>query len=205
MGIFNIIWEILDSDFLGSLIGAILLVVGGSALGIYKKQRSDQKKDSAKLILQEIRYAEDRIRNARATGISYYLADKLLPANSWYRNIHLFVGDLRESEIDLINRFYSHCEYLDAIIKKISDYKNRHIIQAEKQAHPKPAQQIEPSEQFTGQGQESTGQQFTQQTEQREIQFVAVGAQNLLRDVSEKIELIYNSPAVQKLRLISGL
>lgn len=90
-------------DFLNSnlLVSIVTFVVGGFAIGIYIKQKIDQEKDAAKLILQEIRYAEQQIRIFRVLG-SYPLADKLLPTNSWHKNINLFVGKLKETEIDLI-------------------------------------------------------------------------------------------------------
>lgn len=44
--------------FLNNNIGLITLVVGLSAIYLYLKQKVDSKRDIAKLILQEIRYAE---------------------------------------------------------------------------------------------------------------------------------------------------
>ena len=46
-------------DFLNNNIGLITLVVGALAYFIYWKQKRDNKRNAAKIILQEIRRAED--------------------------------------------------------------------------------------------------------------------------------------------------
>jgi len=117
--------KILDFlKLLNDYVGFITLLVGSVAIWTYNKQKQDVKRKAAKLILQEIRYAEQIIRNARtqASG-NYSLSDKLLPTNSWHENIDLFVKDLKESHIDLISRFFSQAQYLDVIIRSISDKK----------------------------------------------------------------------------------
>ena len=44
-----------------------------------------------------------------------------MPTVSWHKNIHLFVNDLDEYEMDLISGFYTKCEYVDILIRKIAD------------------------------------------------------------------------------------
>lgn len=78
------------------------------------------------MILQEIRYAEQRVRGSQEfskNAENYPLSSKLLPTNSWYKNIHLFMDDFEEPQRDAISRFYAQVEYIDLIIKEISDYK----------------------------------------------------------------------------------
>ncbi|MBU0648938.1 hypothetical protein KJ969_02450 [Patescibacteria group bacterium] len=113
-------------NVLNQNIGVITLAVGGFAIYLYLKQRRDYKRDAAALILQEIRYAEQQVANARSSSQGeeeYPLSVKLLPTNSWYKNIHLFVNDFKQPQIDAISRFYADVEYIDLIIKTISDYK----------------------------------------------------------------------------------
>jgi hypothetical protein len=101
--------KILDFlKLLNDYIGFITIFVGSVAIWIYIKQKQDTKRKAAKLIWEEIRYAEQIIINSRvkASG-NYSLSDKWLPTNSWHENIHLFVKDLKESQIDLISRFFS--------------------------------------------------------------------------------------------------
>jgi hypothetical protein len=163
-------------NFLNSnlLISIITFLVGGFAICLYIKQKVDHEKDAAKLILQEIRYAEQQIRNFRVIG-SYSLADKLLPTNSWHKNIHLFVGKLKETEIDMISRFYSNSAYLDIVISKISDKKNDILTQI----NPSPSSPTIPL---------------------LPINTFELNSNKILIEVSQKIEFIYNTPAVGKLR-----
>lgn len=168
-------------NFLNGNQGFVTLLVGGSAIYLYLKQKADQKRDAASLILQEIRYAEQQIRIARDRESNFPLADKLLPTNSWHNNINLFIKDLKETEIDLISRFYSHANYLDIVIGIISSQKNNMLAPVNKQtpgvvqSAPTPAV----------------------------IQEFELNATKILKEVSKKIEFIYNTPAIDRLRSIS--
>lgn len=105
--------------FLDRHVGFVTISAAFVAIYLYLKQKKDGKRDAALLILQEVRYAEQRIRNYK-TYTTYSYTEKLLPTNSWHKNIHLFVGDLKESEIDLISKFYSSAAYLDDVIQIIA-------------------------------------------------------------------------------------
>lgn len=69
-------------QFLNDNIGSITLIVGLLAIYLYFKQKADRKRDTAKLILQEIRYAEQQIRNSGRGNRGYSLSSRLLPTNS---------------------------------------------------------------------------------------------------------------------------
>ncbi len=99
---------------------AVTFLVGFFAIALYLRQRQDVKRDSASLILQEIRYAENRLGSFnKVYGFNFH--DRVMPTTSWHKNIHLFVNDLEEYEIDLISGFYTKCEYVDILIRKIAD------------------------------------------------------------------------------------
>jgi len=111
---------------LNNYLGLITLAVGFvgfSAIYLYIKQKVDRKRDAAMLILQEIRYAEQQIRDSGKGSRGYFLASKLLPTNSWNDNIHLFIKDLKETEIDMISRFYASTAYIDSLIAERSKQK----------------------------------------------------------------------------------
>lgn len=182
-------------DFFNSnfFIAATTIFVGGFAVYLYKKQQNDGKKDAAKLIVQEIRYAEQQIRNARMLAENnYYLANKLLPTSSWHKNIHLFINDLKESQIDLISQFYSQAKYLDEVINIISDEKNKMWDFLETKQLPDGNGVMQSSKTMLQGG-----------TMIPEKHLAQLHASRILHDVSKKIEFIYNSPAVDKLRDIS--
>ena len=112
-------------DFLNNNIGLITLVVGALAYFIYWKQKRDNKRNAAKIILQEIR--------------QYQFTKKIIATNSWARNIHHFVGDLDADELDKISNLYSIGEYLDSIITKVSDFNFDHNINQFKNIFQQPS------------------------------------------------------------------
>lgn len=175
---------------------AVTLFVGGFAIGLYYKQKVEKKRNAAQLVLQEIRYAEQIIRNARTqAGGDYSLADKLLPTNSWHENIHLFIKDLKEPQIDLISRFFSQAQYLDVVIKIISDRKCQIVISAipvQNIVQPRIPNVVYPE----------NNSPIQSQIIPLEIP-TDLMAKRILEDVTRQIELIYNSPAVEKLIEIS--
>lgn len=193
---------------LNNYTGLITLLVGSVAIWTYIKQKQDTKRKSAKLILQEIRYAEQIIRNARtqASG-NYSLSDKLLPTNNWHESIHLFVKDLKESQIDLISRFYSQAQYLDVVIRSISDKKCHNEIKKEISLiglplpilHSQPGQQTAslPDQQIPRIPQIPVPQLYPLEIPMESF------AHTIIKEVTNKIELIYNTPAVEKLIKIS--
>jgi len=182
----------LNSNFLLAL---TTLVVGGFAIYLYLKQKKDKKRDAARLILQEIRYAEQQIRKYREFK-QYQLSDRLLPTNSWNDNIHLFINDLKETEIDLISNFYAKASYIDIMIRKISDWKTQ----------PKIPTTIMPS--FPTQFQPSaTAQPVPSAPEKKEIFYFfdpMEETQKILYEVSMNVEFIFNTPVVEKLRKIAS-
>ena len=162
---------------LTTYIGAVTLAVGLIAVYLYLKQKKTNKREAALLILQEIRYAEQRVRNFRSYK-SYAFNEKLLPTNSWHKNIHLFVKDLSETELDLISNFFSSAVYLDDVIKFASSHYNDAII-----APITPVVEEKDTKVATADLSPST--------------------QKLIEDISGTLEYIYNSPAVGKFRIIS--
>lgn len=101
---------------------SVTVLVGGFAIYLYKKERFDSKVSAAKIILQEIRRAEDIIKRYKEWG-QYQFTKRIIATNSWAVNIHYFVGNLTIDELDKVSDLYSTGEYLDSIISKVSDTK----------------------------------------------------------------------------------
>lgn len=185
-------------QFLNDNIGLITLVVGLLAIYLYLKQKADSKRDIAKLILQEIRYAEQQIRNSGRGTRGYSLSSRLLPTNSWDDNIHLFIKDLKETEIDMISEFYSQAAYIDYLIEERSKQK------LNQKFHVRPVAIGQPTLPAVTAGdnpQQPTPQQIAQIIQ--EPNFNEQITINLLTDFSTKIEFLYNTPAAEKLRQLS--
>lgn len=185
-------------QFLNDNIGLITLVVGLSAIYLYLKQKADSKRDIAKLILQEIRYAEQQIRNSGRGSRGYSLSSRLLPTNSWDDNIHLFITDMKETEIDMISEFYSQAAYIDYLIEERSKQKLNQKFLLRPIAIGQPAITT-PTEDAPQQS--PTPQQIAQIIQ--EPNFNEQITINLLTDFSSKIEFLYNTPAAEKMRQLS--
>ena len=166
--------------FIESHQGLVTAFVGLIAIFLYFQARRDNKSDAAKLVLQEIRYADQKVRNYR-TYSSYNFTEKILPTNSWNKNINFFIRELTESELDLISKFFSSATYLDEVIKSIADSRNKIWIQVDT-----------PS--VSGDTQVAMGTGGLLENEP---------AKKLIEAISKDIESIYNTPAADKLRIIS--
>lgn len=173
-------WDQISNFFKGfnDYLGLITLAVGLFAIYLYLREKKDTKREAALLILQEVRYAEQRVRNFRSYG-SYSFNEKLLPTNSWHKNINLFVKHLKETEIDLISKFFSSAAYLDEVIQTAADNYNKSIIEPQT---PSVADDL--------------------QTKIASAD-LSESSQKLVKTISETIEYIYNTPAIDKLRVIS--
>lgn len=185
-----------NSEF---FIALITLFVGGFAIYLYKKQKKDYKRNAARLILQEIRYAEQKIRRYREVK-NYKLYDKLLPTNSWNDNIHLFIKELKETQIDLISDFYAKTSYIDTLIATISRQKNNPpiISLSPQSSFQQPTVPRTPGVQPTGNSRGPI------QPHPREISLLPLPvSQKILGDVSMNIEFIYNTSVVERLRKVS--
>lgn len=176
----------------------VTLIVGTFAIFIYSKKTVSFKRDAASLILQEIRYAEQQIRNARESinSFKYPLSIKLLPTNSWHENIHLFINDLKETDIDLISRFYARAIYIDKLINMISDLKGPMRVIVGQQVPlslPLPQPELELGEKNP----------MNEPRGQEEIVSMQFFAQIILEEVTREVEFIYNTPVVERLRKIA--
>ncbi len=177
-------------------LGLVTFIVGALAIYLYLAQKKDKKRDAARLILQEIRYAEQKVRRFRDSNPPQYnLADRLLPTNSWNDNIHLFIKDLKEGELDMISAFYAKARHIDFLIHKRSEQKTA--------VHERTIAQGQPTPVF---GPAPQGAQQVDQPQFFQIQLPVSEAEtqtiNLLQQASFGIEYIYNTPVVEKLRKI---
>lgn len=110
--------KLLNSNFFGGVATFLTAIV---AILLYYWEQRKKKNDAAKIIVQEIRRAEDVI-NEYKEHKAYKFTKKIIATNSWAKNIHYFVNDLAQDEIDKISNLYSTGEYLDSIISKVSDH-----------------------------------------------------------------------------------
>jgi len=108
--------------------GFATLLTAIVAISLYYWEQRKKKRDAAKIIVQEIRRAEDIISEYKEHR-GYKFTKKIIATNSWAKNIHHFVGDLAQDELDKISGLYSTGEYLDSIIAKVSDQNFEYQVQ----------------------------------------------------------------------------
>jgi len=97
----------------------IALIVGGLAIWLYKKQKSDFKKDAAKSILLEIQSGEQVITKIRdaVRNKNLDIDVSVLQSESWSKNKHLFVRDFDKDEWESVSDFYNKAALLDDAIR----------------------------------------------------------------------------------------
>ena len=105
----------LNSNFFVAL---VTLVGGLVAYFLYKKQKNDFKRDTAGIIVTELRYAEkiiDGIKNGKLQEFQ-----TILPNNNWNKFNYMFMKDLDSDELDLMSSFYNQCNILDNALRELS-------------------------------------------------------------------------------------
>jgi hypothetical protein len=106
----------LNSNF---FIGLITLLAGSLAGYIYWRQKRDQKKDAANIILLEIKNAERALKTIKQNLSLNFLATDIIvmQADSWSKYKYLFVRDFDRDEWDMLTDFYGKCALLDEAIR----------------------------------------------------------------------------------------
>lgn len=113
--------QLLNSSF---FIASATLIVGFAAYFLYKKQKRDEKKDAATILLAEIRNATAILPGVKSRFKKNGALEEgtvLLPGESWGKYKYLFVNDLKSEEWRAVDAFYKNClTYDEALIEKQS-------------------------------------------------------------------------------------
>lgn len=189
--------------------GFATLITGLVAIGLYYWEQRGKKQDAAKIIIQEIRRAEDLINEYKEHG-SYKFTKKIIATNSWAKNIHYFVSDLPQDGVDKISNLYSTGEYLDSIIAKVSDQVFEDQVNSYKAEINQVATQLQnnqnPTASITANPQ-SVVQASQQPVGIQKVVPVKINIpapwKVLLDEISYKYEPIYNSDICLKLKNIA--
>ncbi len=196
--------DFLNINFLN---GMATILAAFIAIFLYYWERSKKKRDAAKIIVQEIRRAEDIINEYKEHS-EYKFTKKIIATNSWAKNIHYFVMDLDQDELDKISNLYSTGEYLDSIIIKVSDYKFDENIKI----YQKKFNQMVAGLNQAVQNQQSTSviiQPESQPTPK--IKDIKIPIQmpepwkTLLDEISKNYEPVYHSNICEKLKKIAKI
>jgi hypothetical protein len=101
--------------------GIATLVTGLIALLVYRLGKRDEQVKMARIVLSEIRNAEQQILKIKEDG---FLSDftSVLPINTWRDSNHLFVKIFDRDEFEIINQFYTAATLSEAEITKLKQF-----------------------------------------------------------------------------------
>jgi small-conductance mechanosensitive channel len=105
-------------------VGLATILTGVAAFVVYKLQKRDEKVNASRIILSEIRSAEDKLKlvKKKIKGSAYEDFPVVLPINSWVNFSHLFAKDFDSDELDRINNFFSNCQSIDEMASKDNNF-----------------------------------------------------------------------------------
>lgn len=199
---------IMDYSGIFSGVATILTAVVAVLLVIW--DRRNKKSDAAKIVLQEIRRAEDIMTDYIHHG-EYKFTRKIIATNSWAQNIHHFVNDLDQDELDRISTLYSTGQYLDVVVTDIAGYKLRTIFENFGEWRKKNPSTVDLKEMLQKtenpkQPVEEKSEQEPGKTDQRKLKVVAIEPpwNQLFDDVIYKYDFIYHSDTCRKLKEIAN-
>ncbi len=103
--------------------GFVTLLTGSVAWLVYTSQKRDKKINAARIILSEIRTAEEAIDEIKS-DLESVKKDfpSVLPINSWEKYAYLFVSDFDQDQISEVNNFYNNCSVIQDAIKRDDSY-----------------------------------------------------------------------------------
>ncbi|MCX6789737.1 MAG: hypothetical protein NTZ42_03985 [Candidatus Gribaldobacteria bacterium] len=110
--------------FLNLFSGIATILTGAVAIIIYFRQKSDAKVQAARVLLTEIRIAEDRIDQIRDKIMNNSTTDlpSVFPTENWKKYAHLFISDFDQDELKSLNGFYDYGELIEDFAKRNNNY-----------------------------------------------------------------------------------
>ena len=109
--------EILFNFLRNNWLDVLLVLVGLSAFITYFWQKRDAKRAAATLLKSQIDAIEKVIIQLKSDhdlgNQSVYNSGKIISENLWEKYKHLFVKQLSQSEIDIIQRFFDNAELIE--------------------------------------------------------------------------------------------
>lgn len=86
--------------------GVVTATVGYFAYFVYEKGKSNQLEDAARIIILDIRNAEDAVNGVRLHSSRQSWLKVVWQENSWLKYKHLLVGELNSDEFKLLDQFF---------------------------------------------------------------------------------------------------
>jgi len=105
-------------------IGLATIITGAGVIVAYYLQKKNEKIQAARVLLTEIRIAEERLGQIRDKIIANSTLDlpPVFPTKSWKLYSHLFISDFDQDELSLINSFYDVGEFIEDFAMRNNNY-----------------------------------------------------------------------------------
>ena len=103
-----------------TFVGVAIILIGLYIVNYYKNQYDSKRRRTARILLSEIRFAEQNIEEIAHRLINYLQGDypSVLPHNSWNKYGKMFAEDFDQDELDMIKTFYATCEEIEEYIRQ---------------------------------------------------------------------------------------
>jgi hypothetical protein len=108
----------MNFDASATIVTAIVAVI------LFYRQKSDERTKAARVVLMEIRHAENKINQLKSIG-AFANPSPLLIGNSWANYAHLFTKLLNRDEIDILYKFYQSSKLIDTQINTIINLQDK--------------------------------------------------------------------------------
>ena len=104
--------------------GLATIITGGVAILIYFYQKQDAKTQAARVLLMEIRTAEERIEQIKDKVQSGFTNDfpSVFTTKSWKIYSHLFISNFDQDELKKISSFYDYGDLIEEFAKRNNDF-----------------------------------------------------------------------------------
>ncbi len=105
-------------------VGLATIITGAVAILVYFKQKKDFKVQAARVLLMEIRTAEERIAQIKDKIQNNFTNDfpSVFPTKNWKTYSHLFISDFDQDEIKAISSFYDYGDLIEEFAKRNNDF-----------------------------------------------------------------------------------
>lgn len=196
-------WDFWNSNFAQNL---FVLLAGAAALYVYYLNKRAEKRNAARVVLMEIRNAEQLINRLRAERV-IHITGSILPTNSWGKYNHLFADVLDQDELDMISDFYSKAEGLEEQRKRVInaipvsvDEKAKHI---QRKLVDMAVEMADLSEKERNEKYEARKKVLIEMTNKEDFIFDANYPKEGLQILGTSINLVSGSVAVARLKRIA--
>lgn len=108
----------MDLNILNSI---ATIVVGFTAIIVYKITKHHEKKNAAIIIVMDIRHAEQVVLSILEKGAIDISTKDVLLENNWSKYKHLFASDFSHDDFAVFNRFFDSCVEMSDARKRMRE------------------------------------------------------------------------------------